>query len=191
MLADSRPPRLRTRLTPLYVFVSLLSVCLRVGLSMGVHPPEAMMYFPLFQISPSFRKKFQTLWTIFTILPFPNKFLDFQPPNFFFTHRPQISNSHPPYFRIFPYFSCLSTFPLCFAKTIISPCFRNIHVFLHALRVFRFPPTLTMMHLCITQCTYWTPLGLPVGVCVYVKGFVLVTTPHEKVGTVGIVERTP
>src|SRR6218665_1167235 len=25
--------------------------------------------------------------------------------------------------------------------------------------VFRFPPTLTMMHLCITQCTYWTPLA--------------------------------
>jgi len=21
-----------------------------------------------------------------------------------------------------------------------------------------FPPTLTMMHLCITQCKYWTPL---------------------------------
>ena len=26
-----------------------------------------------------------------------------------------------------------------------------------------FPPTLTMMHLCITQCTYWTPLGLTIG----------------------------
>jgi len=23
---------------------------------------------------------------------------------------------------------------------------------------FVFPPTFTMMHLCITQCTYWTPL---------------------------------
>src|SRR6218665_1041006 len=23
---------------------------------------------------------------------------------------------------------------------------------------FCFPPTLTMMHLCITKCTYWTPL---------------------------------
>jgi len=22
-----------------------------------------------------------------------------------------------------------------------------------------FPPTLTMMHLCIAQCTYWTPLN--------------------------------
>src|SRR6218665_3855246 len=30
--------------------------------------------------------------------------------------------------------------------------------FLHTFCVFRFPPTLTMMHICITQCTYWTPL---------------------------------
>jgi len=26
------------------------------------------------------------------------------------------------------------------------------------LYVVSFPPSLTMMHLCITQCTYWTPL---------------------------------
>ena len=25
-----------------------------------------------------------------------------------------------------------------------------------------FPPTLTMMHLCITQCTYWTPLHISI-----------------------------
>jgi len=31
-------------------------------------------------------------------------------------------------------------------------------VLLHTLCVFRFPLTLIMMHLCITQCTYWTPL---------------------------------
>jgi len=32
--------------------------------------------------------------------------------------------------------------------------------FLHTLCVFRFPPSLTMMRFCITQCTtYWTPLG--------------------------------
>jgi len=24
--------------------------------------------------------------------------------------------------------------------------------------MFSFPPSLTGMHLCITQCTYWTPL---------------------------------
>jgi len=37
------------------------------------------------------------------------------------------------------------------------PWFREIYVFLHTLRVF-VSPTFTMMHLCITQCTYWTPL---------------------------------
>src|SRR6218665_2221992 len=40
----------------------------------------------------------------------------------------------------------------------ISPLFPKNHVYFNALRVFSFPPTLTMMHLCITQCTYWTTL---------------------------------
>src|SRR6218665_1188583 len=77
---------------------------------------------------------------------------------FFLSHRPQISN-FPPYFR------CFSTFPPCFAKIILyPPTFTNF--FPPVLRKFTcflilyvyFPPTLTMMHLCTTQCTYWTPL---------------------------------
>jgi len=40
----------------------------------------------------------------------------------------------------------------------MCPLILKIYVFLLTLRVFRFPPTLTMMHLRITQCTYWTPL---------------------------------
>src|SRR6218665_1712675 len=58
-------------------------------------------------------------------------------------------------------------FPHCFAKIIISPlllqivppCFRQIHL-LFTYFTCIFPPTLTMMHLCITQCTYWTPLTI-------------------------------
>src|SRR6218665_834557 len=76
----------------------------------------------------------------------------------FLNHRPQMSDF--PLFSLFQYIS-----PSCFAKIIgfplfckISLCFRKIHLLLHTLCVFRFPPTLTMMHLCITQCTYWTPL---------------------------------
>ena len=69
-------------------------------------------------------------------------------------------------FRFSPYFRCFSTFPPCFAKINISsllwkmfpPLLHKFTCFLHTLRVFRFPPTFTMMHLCITQCTYWTPL---------------------------------
>src|SRR6218665_2536046 len=60
-------------------------------------------------------------------------------------------------------------FPLCFR---FPPCFRNFFRFFGKFLTFYlfqkkqlftyflciFPPTLTMMHLCITQCTYWTPL---------------------------------
>ena len=68
-------------------------------------------------------------------------------------------------FHIRPYFRCFITFPPYFGKIIISPllfkfssdlvkctCFTYFSCF-------SFPPSLTMMHLCITQCTYWTPLG--------------------------------
>src|SRR6218665_3568144 len=115
-----------------------------------------MMHFPPVSDFPLFSKNFRALTKICKILPFLEKFLDFHPPKFLMT----FFLSHPPYFR------CFSTFPLCFAKIIISPppftnfppCFTQIHLLLHTLRVFRFPPTFTMMHLCITQCTYWTPL---------------------------------
>src|SRR6218665_3585119 len=96
-----------------------------------------MMHFPLFQIFPLFSKNFQTV-------------------GIFYLN-----------FRIPPYFPCFNrpTFSPLFRENYYSPptfknapCFRKIHLFLHTLCVFRFPPTLTMMHLCITQCTYWTPL---------------------------------
>src|SRR6218665_3582228 len=77
----------------------------------------------------------------------------------FFSHRPQIPN-FPPIFSLFQhisflfrenyYFPYFSKFPPLFYKNslafyILSVCFVSL-------------PTLTMMHLCITQCTYWTPL---------------------------------
>ena len=73
----------------------------------------------LFQISPLFPKKFQTLSKIFKILPSPKKFLDFHPPKFLMTFFLVIV----PKFRISPYFPCFSTFPSCFAKIIIPPYF--------------------------------------------------------------------
>src|SRR6218665_3628819 len=67
-------------------------------------------------------------------------------------------------FRISPLFSLFQYISPCFAKIIFSPyfynffsCFRQIHL-LFTYFTCIFPPTLTMMHLCITQCTYWTPL---------------------------------
>src|SRR6218665_2294838 len=120
-------------------------------------PPETMMHFPpCFRFRPLFSKNFQTRRKIFTILPFPDKFLDFHPPKFLMT----------------PYFPCFNTFPPLFCENYYfplildkfppTPVLDKFTCFLHALRVFRFPPTLTMMHLCITQCTYWTPLFIVV-----------------------------
>jgi len=68
-------------------------------------------------------------------------------------HKFQIS------FRISPYFSCFSTFPPLFRENYYFPLLWKISLpvlekftcFLHAFCVFRFPLTLTMMHLCITH----------------------------------------
>src|SRR6218665_2694897 len=56
-------------------------------------------------------------------------------------------------------------FPPLFRKIITSPYFEKfppyfskIHLLFTYFMSISFPPTLTMMHLCITQCTYWTPL---------------------------------
>ena len=97
---------------------------------------------PLFQISPLFSKKFQTLRKIFTIFPFPTNFLIFIRQNFwwlFFSHRPQILN--------FPYFSCFSTFPPLFRENYYSPyftkfppCFRQIHLLFTYFTCISFPP---------------------------------------------------
>src|SRR6218665_389502 len=72
---------------------------------------------------------------------------------YFLSHRPQISN-FPLYFRLpisekifFP--PPLANFPPHNAK---------FTCFLHTFCLFRFPPILTMLHLCIIQCTYWTLL---------------------------------
>ena len=124
-----------------------------------------MMHFPPVSDFPLFSKNFRTLTKIFKILPFPERFLDFHPPKFLMTfflvidHKFRISRP------LFPLFQCISPlfrenyyFPLLWQ---IPPLFyTNSRAFYigPTLRVFRFPPTLTMMHLCITQCTYWTPL---------------------------------
>src|SRR6218665_2329846 len=110
-----------------------------------------MMHSPLFQIFPQFPKNFRTFRKILKILPFPEKFLDFHPPTFFMTFLSSTTN-----FEFPPYFRCFSTFPLCFAKIVLSPyvykfphCFRQIHLLFTYFTVY-----------CITQCTYWTPLDI-------------------------------
>jgi len=142
--------------------VGLLCLLFSLYASRGVHPPEAMMHFPpCFRFSPYFQKIFR-LWTIFKILnvTFSEKVFDFHPPEFliFFSHRPKISNFLPifPVSVYFPLFRENYYFPP--TLTNFPPVFEKFTCFLHTLCVFRFLPTLLMMHLCITQCTYWTPL---------------------------------
>ena len=43
-------------------------------------------------------------------------------------------------------------------RSFESHCFRKIHLLFTYFMCISFPPTFTMMHLCITQFTYWTPL---------------------------------
>ena len=69
-------------------------------------------------------------------------------------------------FRIPHVFPVSVHLPLCFAKIIISPTLKILLLFsknspaFYILYAFFVPPTLTMMHLCIAQCTYWAPLFL-------------------------------
>src|SRR6218665_2041041 len=102
-----------------------------------------MMHFPsVSDFPPIFEKNFLTFLRLFLVID----------------HK----------FRIPPILPVLEHFPSDSRKFLISPCFQNFpSVFkkfnssLHTLRVI--PPTLTMMHLCITQCTYWTPLAIFLG----------------------------
>src|SRR6218665_1201438 len=106
-----------------------------------------MMHFPPCLGFPPYFLKIFTLRKIFTILPFPEKFLDFH-------------LEFSPLFSLFQYISPSVSrkllFPPCFDKFPL--CFRQFHLLFTYFTYISFPPTLTMMHLCITQCAYWTPL---------------------------------
>src|SRR6218665_1521365 len=73
-----------------------------------------MMHFsPCFRFPPLFSTNFQTLWKIFKILPFPERFFDFHSPKFLMTFFSLLVSRKllfPPYFHKFP------------------PCFLKIHL---------------------------------------------------------------
>src|SRR6218665_2218434 len=96
--------------------------------------PETMMHFPpMFQISHPIFEKFSDSGKFSQFYLFPKNFLIFICRNFLLLFFPLL----------------LQISPLFYTN---SPAFYILCVY--------FPPTLTMMHLCITQCTYWTPLGV-------------------------------
>jgi len=111
----------------------------------GVHPPWGNDAFPPVSDFPPISEKI----SIFICQHFwwPSLVIDYK---FWIS----------PLFSMFQYISPLFRVnyycPLLFQ---ISPCFRKIYVFF-VLCVFVSPLSLTVMHLCITQCTYWTPLPL-------------------------------
>ena len=125
----------------------------------GVHPSEAMMHICLCLRFPPIFDKFSDSVENFRNVTFSRKYFRFSSgkisDDLFFVIDQKC--------RIFP---CFSTFPLLFRESYyfsatfknFLPVFRKFTSLLHTLCVFRFPLTLTMMHLCITQCTYWTPL---------------------------------
>ena len=105
--------------------------------------------FPPISDSPYVRQIFRLCGKFSKFNLFPPKISDD-----LLCHRPQISNF--PLFSLFPPVSRKLLFPPLWK---IPLCFRKIRLVLTYFMCISFPPTLTMMHLCITQCTYWTPLG--------------------------------
>ena len=145
-----------------------------VSSSRGVHPPWGHdAFFPAVSYFPPIFEKFldflENLWNF----PFPQKKSHFHPPKFLTTFFLVIDHK----FRNFefpPCFACFTAFPPDSRKFLISPLFSKISPLfskisplfsknstaIYILYVYFSLPTLTMMRLCITQCTYWTPLDL-------------------------------
>src|SRR6218665_4050020 len=125
----------------------------------GIHPSEAMISVACFRLPPISEKdvrlpgKFSQLYLFPTNFRFSSaKISDdlFLVINYKFI----LNFPFPPifrYFSAFPLFREKFSFP-CFCKCPSD--FVKFMCFVHTLRVFRFPPSLTMMHLCIRQCTY-------------------------------------
>ena len=127
----------------------------------GVHPPWGHDAFPPCFRFPLFSEYFQTVenfrnFTKFYL--FQKNFSIFIRQNFWWSFFLVIDHK----FRISPYFPCFGPFPPVSRKllfplptlTNFPPCFRKIHLLFTYFLCISFPPTLTMMHFCITQCTY-------------------------------------
>ena len=117
------------------------------------------MYFsPRFRFPLCFRQIFRLRGKFSKFYLFPETFFDFHPPKISDDLFLVINHKFPPIFAIsihFPLFRQNYSFPLF---KISSPAFGKFTCLYIGLLYFSFPPTFTMMHLCITQCTYWTPL---------------------------------
>ena len=93
-------------------------------LARGVHPPQTMMHFLPVSDSP-ISENFRTFWKILTILPFPEKFLDFRPPKFLMTFFLVIDHK----FQIPPIFVVSVHFPPVSRKLFFPPYFYKFPLF--------------------------------------------------------------
>src|SRR6218665_3217157 len=113
----------------------------------GIHPPKPMMHFPPYFTFPPLFRKFQSLGKCSPLLgnvPNFSKKFTFHPPKFLMTFFKSFAQISLPIWNIFISPTVLQDFPLI---SLNLPVFNVLYVFL-------FPPTLTTMHLCITQWTY-------------------------------------
>src|SRR6218665_658420 len=123
------------------------------------------MHSPLFQIPSVPENFFDSVKNFpnFKFYPFPENFFDFHPPKFlmaFFSHlvvnhKFRISLLFLLFQYISPPFRQNYSSPLLFKMSL---CFRQIFMFFTYFLCFSFLPTFSMLHLRITQRTYWTPL---------------------------------
>ena len=121
-------------------------------------PPQTTMHSTSFRFPLYFRKfsRFRGKILNFT---FSNKFFGFHPPKFLMTvFQSSTTNvEFPPLFSLFQYISSPLSRKLLFPHLLnfqISTWFQKIYVFFIYFMCFLFPPSLTLMHFCITQ---WTP----------------------------------
>src|SRR6218665_2582378 len=121
-------------------------------------PPEIMMHFPpLLQIFLPIFENFLDFLENFLHFTFSRKNFPFSSAKIsddlflVINHKFRISPLFCLFYCISPSDSRKFIIPPYFSKS--PPVFEKFNSFLHTLRVISPPPTLTMMHLCITQCT--------------------------------------
>jgi len=135
---------------------------------------------PYFRFPPYFRKCLRLSGKFYL---FQKKF-HFHPPKFLTTFFFFFLVIHYK-FRIPPYFASFSTFPHPDSRQfIISPYFSKFPPSYQKIQqLFTYftcisPHTLTMMHLCITQCTYWTLLPKYIYLHLFIALYVCSSLPN-------------
>src|SRR6218665_2389938 len=119
-----------------------------------------MMHSPLFQMSPLFSTNFQIVEN-FQNSTFSRKISQFSSVKISDDLFLVIDHKFPPISPVSIHFTLFrENYYLPHTLKNVPPCFRKIHLLFTYFMCISFPPTLTMMHLCITRCTYWTPLAV-------------------------------